>query len=107
MGALLRFQMGGVLQFQMGGVLRYKREVYCGISLSSRLRSQQGTALQMGCVLRYKLKVYRQYFSDKLYGLGVPKQSAEIEEENQHQNSREPKHKLVGNFLVRIACGYS
>ena len=33
---------------QMGGVLRYKWEVYCGVSLSSRLRSQQGTALQMG-----------------------------------------------------------
>ena len=25
----------------------------------------------MGDVLRYKLEVYRQYFSDKLYGLGV------------------------------------
>ena len=34
----------------MGGVLRYKWEVYCSVSLffSSRLRSQQGTALQMG-----------------------------------------------------------
>ena len=29
----------------------------------------------MGGVLRYKLEVYRQYSSDKLYGLGVPKQS--------------------------------
>ena len=35
---------------------------------------QQGTALQMGCVRRYKLDVYCQYFSDKLYVLGVPKQ---------------------------------
>ena len=26
-------------------------------------------------VLRYKLEVYRQHFSDKSYGLGVPKQS--------------------------------
>ena len=59
---------------QMGGVLRYKREVYCGVSLSSRLRSQQGTALQMGGVLRCKLEVYCQCFSDKLSGLGVPEQ---------------------------------
>ena len=36
--------------------------------------SQQGTALQMGGVLLYKLEVYCQYFSDKLYGLGVPEQ---------------------------------
>ena len=28
----------------------------------------------MGGVLRYKLEVYRQHFSDKLYGLGVPEQ---------------------------------
>ena len=28
----------------------------------------------MGGVLRYKLEVYCQYFSDKLYGLGVPEQ---------------------------------
>ena len=60
----------------MGGVLRYKLEVYCGVSLSSRLRSQRGTALQMGGVLRYKLEVYCQYFSDKLYGLEVPEQSS-------------------------------
>ena len=63
----------------MGGVLRYKWGVYCGVSLSSRLRSQQGTALQKkGGVLRYKLEVYCQYFSDKLYGLGVPEQCPEL-----------------------------
>ena len=28
----------------------------------------------MGGVLRYKLEVYCQYFLDKLYGLGAPKQ---------------------------------
>ena len=56
---------------QIGGVLQYKLEVCCGISL----RSQQGTSLQIGGVQRYKLEVYCQYFSDKLYGLGVPKQS--------------------------------
>ena len=61
---------------QMGGVLRYKSEVYCGVSLSSRLRSQQGIALQMGGVLQYKLDVCCQYFSEKLYGLGVPEQCA-------------------------------
>ena len=58
----------------MGGVLRYKLEVYCGVSLSSKLRSQHDTALQMEGVLWYKLEVYCQYFLDKLYGLGVPKQ---------------------------------
>ena len=59
---------------QTGGVLQYKLEVYCGVSLSSMLRSQQGTALQMGDVLRYKLEVYCQYFSDKLYRLRIPEQ---------------------------------
>ena len=48
-------------------------EVYCGVSLSPNLSSQQGTALQMGGVLWYKLEVYCQYFVDKLYGLGAPK----------------------------------
>ena len=60
---------------QIGGVLQYKLAVFCGVSLSPKLRSQRGTALQMGGVLRYKLEVYRQYFSDTLYGLWVPKQS--------------------------------
>ena len=55
---------------QIGGVLQCKLEVYCGVSLSPKLRSQRGTALQMGGVLRYKLEVYRQYFSDTLYGVG-------------------------------------
>ena len=32
----------------------------------------------MGGALRYKLEVYHQYFSDKLYGLGVPKQSPSL-----------------------------
>ena len=49
-------------------------EAHCGVSLPSRLRSQQGTALQMGGVLQYKLEVYCQYLSDKLYGLGVLEQ---------------------------------
>ena len=31
----------------------------------------------MGGVLRYKLEVYRQYFSGKLYRLGVPEQWSE------------------------------
>ena len=56
---------------RIGGVLQYKL-VYCGVSLSPKFRSQQGTALQMGGVLRYKLEMYCQYLSDKLYGLGVP-----------------------------------
>ena len=48
-------------------------DVWLGF-LSSRLRSQEGTALQMGGVLRYKLEVCCQYFSDKLYGLGALEQ---------------------------------
>ena len=62
---------------QIGGVLQYKLEVYCGVSLSPKLGSQRGTALQMGGVLRYTWEVYRQYFSEKLHGLGVPKRSPE------------------------------
>ena len=48
--------------------------MYCGVSRSSRLRSQHGRALRMGGVLRYKLEVCCKYFLDKLYGLGVPEQ---------------------------------
>ena len=59
---------------QIGGVPQYKLQVYCSVSLSPELRSQQGTALQMGGVLRYKLEVYCQYFLGKSYGLGAPKQ---------------------------------
>ena len=33
---------------QIGGKLQCKLEVYCSVSLSSKLRSQEGTALQMG-----------------------------------------------------------
>ena len=56
---------------QLGGVLQYKLAVHCGVSLSSKLRSQQGAALQMGGVLRYKLEMYCQHFSDKSYRLGI------------------------------------
>ena len=58
----------------MSGALQYKLEVYCGVSLSPKHRSQQGTALQMRGVLWYKLEVYCQYLSDKLCRLGVPEQ---------------------------------
>ena len=37
----------------MGGVLQYKWELYCWVSLSSRLRSQEGPAIQMGGALPY------------------------------------------------------
>ena len=52
----------------MGGVLQYKWEVYC--SLSSRIRSQEGTAIQMGGVLPYKLEVYCSTFSETSRGWG-------------------------------------
>ena len=43
---------------ETGGVLQCKSEVHCSVSLSSRLRSQKGTAIRMGDVLRYKLEAY-------------------------------------------------
>ena len=55
---------------QIGGILQYKLEMYCGVSLSPKLRSHRGTALQMGGVLRYKLQVYRQYFQTSCTGWG-------------------------------------
>ena len=39
------------------------------------LEASEAQRYKWGGVLRYKLEVYRQYFSDRLYGLGVPKQS--------------------------------
>ena len=57
----------------MGGVLQYKLKVYCSVSLSSRLRGQQGPVLQVGGIAVHIGGVL-QYFSDKLYGLGAPKQ---------------------------------
>ena len=60
---------------QIGGVLQRRLEVYCGDFLTPKLRRRRGTALQMEGVLRYKLEGYRQYFSDTLYRLGIPKQS--------------------------------
>ena len=33
---------------QIGGVLQYKLAVYCGVSLPSSLRSEEGTAIQWG-----------------------------------------------------------
>ena len=55
---------------QMGGVLQYKWEVYCWVSLSSRLLSQEGPAIQMGGVLPYKLEVYCRTFFETSRGWG-------------------------------------
>ena len=52
----------------MGGVLQYKWEAYCGVSLSSKLRSQESTAIQMGGVLPYKLEVYCRTFQTSCRG---------------------------------------
>ena len=54
----------------MGGVLQYKWKVYCRVSLSSKLRSQESTAIQMGAVLPYKLEVYCRTFSTSCRGWG-------------------------------------
>ena len=54
----------------MGGVLQYKWEAYCGVTLSSKLRSQESTAIQMGGVLPYKLEVYCRTFQTSCRGWG-------------------------------------
>ena len=62
----------------MGGVLPYKWEAYCsrngrriaGFPFSSKLRSQEGTAIQMGGVQPYKLEVYCRTFYTSCRGWG-------------------------------------
>ena len=62
-------QMGAYCRTN-GGVLQYKREAYCGVSLSSKLRSQESAAIQMGGVLPYKLGVYCRTFWTSCRGWG-------------------------------------
>ena len=54
----------------MGGVLPYKWEAYWRVSLSSKLRSQESTAIQTGGVLPYKLEVYCRTFWTSCRGWG-------------------------------------
>ena len=54
----------------MGGVLPYKWEAYCRVSLSSKLRSQESTAIQMGGVLPYKWEVCCRTFQTSCTGWG-------------------------------------
>ena len=69
-----------VSQVQMGGVLRYKWDAYCSaywrctaaFPFLQSLEASEAQRYKWGGILRYKLEVYRQYFSDKLYRLGVP-----------------------------------
>ena len=66
----------------MGGVPQYKWEAYCGTTwrciasfpFLQGLEASEAQRYKWGGVLRYKLEVYCRYFSDKLYGLGVPEQ---------------------------------
>ena len=37
-------ERGGVLRYEVAGVLQYRLEVYCGMSLHSKLSCQQGTS---------------------------------------------------------------
>ena len=54
-------------------VLQYEWEAYCRVSLSSKLRSQEITAIQMGGgVLPYKLEVYCRTFWTNCRGWGFP-----------------------------------
>ena len=63
--------------------MRSKWEAYCGTNVRctaafpflQSLEASEAQRYKRGGVLRCKLEVYRQYFSDKLYGLGVPKHS--------------------------------
>ena len=49
---------------QIGGALHYKLEFYCVVSLSSRLRSQDCTALQLGGRRGVRIGGVLQYFLD-------------------------------------------
>ena len=53
-----------------GGRIAYKWGAYCRVSLSSKLRSQESTAIQMGGVLPYKLEVYCHTFWTSCRGWG-------------------------------------
>ena len=44
-----------------------------GFPFLQSLAASKAQRYKWGGVLRYKLEVYRQYFSDTLYGLGVPR----------------------------------
>ena len=64
----------------MGGALRYKQEAHCSTNwrcivallFLQGLEPFEAQRYNWGGIVRYKLQVCRQYFSDKLYGLGVP-----------------------------------
>ena len=57
---------------QMGGVLQYKWEVYCWVSLSSSLRSQEGATIQMGAYCRVNWRCAA-VLSPEPVGVGVSK----------------------------------
>ena len=59
---VLLYKWGAYCRTNGGGVLPYFLEAYCRVSLSSKLRSQESTAIQMGGVLPYKLEVYCRTF---------------------------------------------
>ena len=60
---------------QIGGVLQYKLEVHCGVSLLQSLEGSKAQRYKRGAYCGTSWRVL-QYFLDKLYGLGVPKQCA-------------------------------
>ena len=61
----------------MGGVLQYKWEVYCCVSLSLRLRSQEGPAIQMGGAYCVQIGGVLPYFFETSRGWGF-RNSSEI-----------------------------
>ena len=56
---------------QMGGVLQYKWEAYCRVSFSSKLRSQESTAIQMGGRTAVQIGGVLPYLFRQVVGVGV------------------------------------
>ena len=73
---MLAAQHGRRPAIQMGGVL-------LGF-LSSRLRSQEGTAIQMGGILPYKLEVYCSTFSETSRGWWGSPEASHIKASQPH-----------------------
>ena len=90
---------------QMGGVLQYKWEVYCWLSLSSRLTSQGGTTIRMGAILPYQLEVYCSTFPRPV-GVGVSETLLK-KASNYSGTKKEPKPKLLSPDIFWWGGGLS
>ena len=66
---------GRRIAVQIGGVLQYKLGVYCGFSLSPKPEASEAQRYKWGAHGGTNWRCTASTFSDKLHGLGVPKQS--------------------------------